>query len=248
MEILIKKPLEVLKTQLKSGSYHIMHGRRSSGIIVVLHGRMEFVFDEISIPCEYGHGIYIPEGAEYTIRSYECSENRVFNFYDEAESVPVPIEIFDTGAIERLFDETERELLKSNCSQNKVFSLFYRLLSELFDKSPCLETGEKYVRLAEDIIVKGISDASLSCKTIADRISVSEVYLRKLFAKHREISPSRYIQNIRMSKAQAYLSDGYSVGETAEMVGYGDIYQFSRVYKKHFGYSPRDTAQKKNKL
>ena len=247
MEILIKKPLEVLKTQLKSGSYHIMHGRRSSGIIVVLHGRMEFVFDEISIPCEYGHGIYIPEGAEYTIRSYECSENRVFNFYDEAERVPVPIEISDTGAIERLFDETERELLKSNCSQNKVFSLFYQVLSELFDKSTYLETGEKYVRLAEDIIVKSVSDASLSCRMIADRISVSEVYLRKLFAKHREISPSRYIQNIRMSKAQAYLSDGYPVGETAEMVGYSDIYQFSRVYKKHFGYSPRATAQK-NKL
>ncbi len=244
MGILIKKPLEVLKTQLKSGSCHIMHCRRSSGIIVVLHGRMEFVFDEISIPCEYGHGIYIPEGAEYTIRSYECSENRVFNFFDEAERVPVPIEISDTGAIERLFDETERELLKSNCSQNKVFSLFYQVLSELFDKSTYLETGEKYVRLAEDIIVKSVSDASLSCKAIAEQIIVSEVYLRKLFAKYRGVSPSRYILNIRMNKAHSYLSDGYHVGETAEMVGYSDIYQFSRVYKKYFGYSPTATAQK----
>ena len=247
MEILIKKPLWVQKTQLKSNSCHTMRDRDSSGIIIVLHGRMEFVFDEISILCENGHGIYIPEGAEYTIKSYESSENRIFNFYDEAERVPVSITVPDNCVIERLFDEAEQELFKPACSQNKVFSIFYQVLSELFDKRTYTDTGERYVRLAEDVIIKEISNPSLSCKNIAEKISVSDTYLRKLFSKCRATSPSRYILDIRMNKAHSYLSDGYSVGETAEKVGYSDIYQFSKRYKKYFGYPPIKTVRK-NKL
>lgn len=90
-------------------------------------------------------------------------------------------------------------------------------------------------------ILENISDCNLSCELIADKLSISEVYLRKLFAKHMGISPSKYIIKQRMEQARRYMIEGYSVTHTADDVGYSDIYQFSRAYKRYFGYSPSKT-------
>jgi AraC-like DNA-binding protein len=48
----------------------------------------------------------------------------------------------------------------------------------------------------------------------------------------------QYLLNVRMEEATNYLRQGFSVKECAHMVGYEDVSNFSKLYKKHFGKSP----------
>lgn len=41
-----------------------------------------------------------------------------------------------------------------------------------------------------------------------------------------------------MNKAKQLLSDGATVTETAESVGFSDIYYFSRAFKRYVGVAP----------
>ena len=72
-------------------------------------------------------------------------------------------------------------------------------------------------------------------------------YLRKLFKKEMGMTPLEYMTNLRMKKAETMLTamwgGGYSVAEIGEQCGYDDALYFSRVFKKHFGCSPKVFAK-----
>ncbi len=53
------------------------------------------------------------------------------------------------------------------------------------------------------------------------------------------IAPMRRIKQVRLSLARGLLArDDLSIGEIAEMVGYGRIHEFSRDFRKAFGLPP----------
>jgi YesN/AraC family two-component response regulator len=43
-----------------------------------------------------------------------------------------------------------------------------------------------------------------------------------------------------MERAKSLLSDKYTVGETAKMLGYDNVGYFSRLFRKHIGISPTE--------
>ena len=65
------------------------------------------------------------------------------------------------------------------------------------------------------------------------------MYLNKLFHKEMGETPFAYITRRRMEIAREMLREHCAVGEVARLVGYGDIYQFSRAFKKYYGASPK---------
>ena len=54
------------------------------------------------------------------------------------------------------------------------------------------------------------------------------------------IRPIDYIIQYRLKKSFEMLNDGYKVREVALSVGYDDPYYFSRLFKKHFNFSPSE--------
>ena len=57
--------------------------------------------------------------------------------------------------------------------------------------------------------------------------------------KELQITPFHYLTKIRMEQAVTYLQEFRRVGEVSASVGYGDVYQFSRAFKKYYGCSPK---------
>jgi AraC-like DNA-binding protein len=55
------------------------------------------------------------------------------------------------------------------------------------------------------------------------------------------LSPLQYAKAIKLNRAQTYIMDGKSVTEASHMVGYNNLAQFSREYKRHFGILPSAT-------
>jgi AraC family transcriptional regulator len=77
-----------------------------------------------------------------------------------------------------------------------------------------------------------------SIDEIAKRCSISEYYFYRLYKQVYQVSPYRKIQDMRMGWAKEQLSNGCSVTEVSEKLGYAEIASFSKLFKKWNGWSP----------
>ncbi len=81
---------------------------------------------------------------------------------------------------------------------------------------------------------------------LASLTGLSTVYFRKLFSEVYGISPIAYVKNLRIKKAKEMLYSDYgSITDIAFSLGYSNIYDFSRDFKKHVGVSPSRYISKK---
>ena len=86
----------------------------------------------------------------------------------------------------------------------------------------------------------------ITVQECADRLHISRCYFSAQFKKKTGSTPQQYLINVRMERAAVLLSnEGITPSIAAASVGYGDIYQFSKAFKKHFGISPREYRRKK---
>ena len=70
------------------------------------------------------------------------------------------------------------------------------------------------------------------------RFGYSYQYICKIFYDTYGVSPGRYLLSKRMDHAAHRLSKGDSVSGVSQLLGYSSPYNFSRAFKKHFGYPP----------
>jgi len=79
----------------------------------------------------------------------------------------------------------------------------------------------------------------ITVASVAEACGVSYEHASRVFSSHAGISPSAYLQKLRMEKAQHLLiSSDYKVAEVARRVGYEDLYTFSKAFKRVVGVSP----------
>jgi AraC-like DNA-binding protein len=80
----------------------------------------------------------------------------------------------------------------------------------------------------------------ISLQLLAEKAGMSVPHLCSEFRRCCGDSPINYLIGLRLKQARYLLLDrGLSIGEIASRVGYDDIYHFSKLFKKHFGVSPR---------
>lgn len=80
--------------------------------------------------------------------------------------------------------------------------------------------------------------SSLTVDQISSEIGVSVSYLSRIFKETTGLSMMRYYNQLKIEKSKDYLGAGISVGNCAEMLGYSDLYYFSKVFKQFEGISP----------
>ncbi len=74
---------------------------------------------------------------------------------------------------------------------------------------------------------------------VARSVSVSPNYLANLFAKQGEVSPKRYLTDVRMDAASKLLcSSSSSISDVSKAVGYSSPLHFSKVFTTYYGVSP----------
>ncbi len=79
---------------------------------------------------------------------------------------------------------------------------------------------------------------------IATALHVRPAQLCRMFQRYGQSSPFRYLTRQKMNHAAELLvTTNIQIREVADEVGYPDPYHFSRLFKQHFGYSPREFAR-----
>lgn len=101
-------------------------------------------------------------------------------------------------------------------------------------------TGKKYV-VAQ--IIRYLDEhyqEKISLDQIAKNMYLSTFYISKIFKSETGDTPINYLIALRMEKAKELMeeSPGESIQSIAALVGYEDVYHFSKLFKKHFGVAP----------
>lgn len=100
---------------------------------------------------------------------------------------------------------------------------------------------EGRIRGTHGWLLEHYREKGLTVSTLAEMCGVSTKYYTALFKNLYQTTPAQYVIDLRLREAQALLASGqYSVGETAEKCGFGDIYYFSRIFRKKLNVSPRE--------
>lgn len=97
-----------------------------------------------------------------------------------------------------------------------------------------------------DIILKAkryinnhYANSMLSLKEIADYVELNEKYFTSKFSKETGETFINYLTSLRIEKAKDLLmTTNFRIYEIAEMVGYRNVENFNRVFKKNIGTSP----------
>lgn len=70
---------------------------------------------------------------------------------------------------------------------------------------------------------------------------MSSSSFHNIFKEITAASPIQYIKKIRLDKARTYIfEDGLRVNEAAGKVGYENVSQFSREFKRYYGVPPKE--------
>lgn len=113
-----------------------------------------------------------------------------------------------------------------------LYELIYRLFSSRQPVRDKLWEIKKYIEYSymENINAEGV----------ARTFGFERSYLYRMFKRRYGMGVKEYLIKVRMARAAELLGFGYSVYDCAALVGYGDEFNFSRGFKKHFGVSPTE--------
>ena len=82
---------------------------------------------------------------------------------------------------------------------------------------------------------------------IAESLSLDRRYLSRLFKQKTGKTVQDYLISVRMEAACRQLSDGRGVAETSVLCGYSDVCNFSKMFKRIYGISPKSWRDKGKK-
>ena len=213
--------------------------RENSVIIIVLRGKIRFTQRENSVIASPSAPIYISGGTSYLNECLEEAESLLFNFEEAAPSGRMAsLPHIEHQKAMRIFEHILALKARAGLrAKAEILSALYMLVGECY---PDTATAERaLIAPALEYIDLHYADSDLTVRKLAALCCISTVYLNKLFRKELGEPPFSYITRRRMEIAGEMLRERCAVGEIARLVGYSEIYQFSRAFKKYYGVSPK---------
>lgn len=232
----------------KGYKHSFLTGRKTNGFIFTVSGRMRDVLGTGEcIETMPGELLFMPRGTVYVGNySEENTRIKVIQFdLSEGElpsylSKPMKIDLPDAG---ELIEDFFRPL-KGGSPGNPFYylSAIYRLLGRVEEACCCLP--KRFKRLAPALFeLYEYSAENLPVAHYAALCNMSEVNFRVLFREYTGSSFIKYRNSLRLDAARAKLESGeYNVTEAALESGFSNLSFFIRLYKRKFGYTPKNDS------
>lgn len=187
--------------------------------------------------------VVLPKGCDY---SWHCTESGHFHIIEfESDKTFSEIISFNVKNPEQYVKAFKRielcRALKNRGYKLEELKELYGILSALVkaDEQGYLPSArEQKINYIIEYIAENYNKR-MTNDELAKAVGISNVYFRKLFKTATGLSPASYIKSIRIKKAEEMLkSDFSSVSDIAVSLGYNNVYEFSRDFKKQMGVSP----------
>ena len=210
----------------------------------VVHGFGIFERDGVSRAVKPGDIFVIPP---YKETYYEADRKRPWRyiwigFTAVGEEVPAPLQsaVIHCPGAGKVFEDMLRcgklENGRSAFLAARIWELFSILLEEGEGTAGYIEKALNYMNSE---YINGIT-----VQQVAEMLNLNRSYFSELFKDQMGVPPQTYLINLRLEKAAQLLTlYGETPATAGVSVGYPDIYHFSKIFKQHFGLSPRQYQQ-----
>lgn len=230
---------------VKAGTGAMVHkNRKSHGLALFLGGERTFYFDNKKIKVEGNTIVYFPKGSNYTIKEQASFDCYAINFEmpDAAIFAPFSFKVKNAGAYIESFKQARRHQAQKQTGYDaKIKSELFNIIYNMQSEHQIPYASSKVIEPAVNYIHQNYYKENISIPHLADLCGISSVYLRNIFTKKYAVSPVKYINDLKMTRAKELLSSQfYTVREVCFLSGYHDESYFSREFKKHFDITPSE--------
>lgn len=228
----------VFTVNSQKGRREEMKNRQWYGISFCLGGQITYVHNGKKFVSDKNCAVILPMGASYTVLGDKTGLFPLVNF-STVEFLCHTFKIIPIDNVNDFMNDFEKlknlYLLGSN--RAKMMSVLYDIIAKLTSK----DEGNKTLIPAIRFIEKNYGNSDITNTLLAEKCSISEVYLRKLFLKNFNMTPKQYIMDIRINKAKQLLSEGsLKINAVSEQCGFANPYHFSRYFKEKTGLTPTE--------
>lgn len=229
----------------KNHQYSCRNGRKNYGFIYVLRGSMRCDFlenEQEQLRVDAGMLLYIPKGCAYSVTYLEENTEHKTIQFDLLTGVlpgylskPQILSLPNTkGILETFFQHQDTHLFYR-------LSCLYHLLWQV--ETHCFGLPVKYKRLLPAL--KALSERSTQLEPVpyyAALCGMSVANFRRQFKEYTGKTPVEYRNDQRLEDAKSRIESGEcNVSEAAEAAGFTNLSFFSRLYKKKYGHTPKQT-------
>lgn len=233
------------------GHYYSIPKRynEASELTLVFKGNLHYVINDTHYHLKEGDILYVESGT-YTSRLYD---NKPADYVSFNFSTVNSGEYFKTGIMESAITKDIKSIITlcDNTTLNKTENYLEKennlaslLILTIKDNLSLVEESEK-ISLIKKYVASHISE-KITLNDIADYIFFSPSYCDTLFKKEVGTPIISYVLNAKIDYAKRLLSEGVSLKDASNEVGFSDYNYFSRLFKKKVGCSPQ--VYKKNLL
>lgn len=204
----------------------------------------------------FNPGVYHLEYATENMENVQIHIGlRHFNFSGyERDFLPIEATIVQLEEFNEDFFNTCEEIIRERQEARPghelvLKSLVYKLIVYLIRDSQTM-MAQKQLPLEEQEKQQMVNDVKLYIDThyhedlsldqLSEVFFTSPTTLTRRFKEFMGDTPINYLINYRLEKAKNLIQNEreLSIKEVAESVGYEDALYFSKLFKKHYGYSP----------
>lgn len=149
----------------------------------------------------------------------------------------------DNAVLEAPYLAPVFERVKQMCKQTQgvelsAAAMLYDIFAKLTENHRTGQRRSDYVARTAGYIRNNYA-MPVAIASIASMIGIDRRYLCRIFSEKIGMTPKEYLVSIRLERAAELLRSGsISVGDIARSVGYEDVFNFSKMFKKKFGVSP----------
>lgn len=163
--------------------------------------------------------------------------------FTSALTLPAPLReqaVVQHSGLSSIFSSVLRLEAMTQGRELYLCGRIFQLLSLLSERQP---SENDYVEQARTYLASNYM-MDISIAGLAGQLGLNRSYFSTLFRQRTGLSPQQYLLKCRMEHAQELLCGyGFSPGEAALAVGYPDIFAFSRMFKRYYGFSPSEAIR-----
>lgn len=205
-----------------------------------------------------GKGVFVKKGKKYKVGKGEAfiiSPDEITTYTADNLAPWSYVWIAFNGSLAKELDYLERPVVKLSDGlfsevknmvlgntavyQEEITSIIFKIFSQIFSSKNQIE--DVAMQIVNYIDTQYMTDITVD--GIASSVGFDRRYVGRMFKKLTGISVQEYIIKTRLDRAKELLKRGYKVSATAVMCGYNDQFNFTKMFTKRVGVSPREYAK-----
>ena len=242
-KLIIKKIYSVSTMYGESGRILRRNNRSNWAIVIKYEGETIYTNNGKKFLSNIENMIILPKGITYEMQCLKAGHFSIIEFESDIEHNKIlPFPLKNAEKILELFRKMEyKRNLKGPMYELECIETTYSIIIQLAKESSrkyMPNTKQQKLVPAIDYIAENYAK-KIKNEDLAALTGFSTDYFRKIFTQVYGISPIEYIHKLRIKKAKELLNSDYiSITDIAVSLGYENIYDFSRSFKKATGISP----------